>query len=62
MEKFGRLIWKNSDINNFDEICENWYEYSGNRFKYKKETYNHLIILSLNPYKKTINELFQDSR
>jgi hypothetical protein len=58
-------LFKSSDelnISNFDEISENWYEYFGNRYKYKKETYDHLIILSLNPYKETIKELFKDSR
>jgi hypothetical protein len=56
-------LFKSSDElnnSNFDEISENWYEYFGNRFKDKKETYDHLIILLLNPYKETINELFKD--
>ncbi|PKY42634.1 hypothetical protein RhiirA4_456466 [Rhizophagus irregularis] len=45
--------------NNFDEIIDNWYEYSGNHFKSEKEMYDYLIILLLNPYKETLNELFQ---
>ncbi|UZO16346.1 uncharacterized protein OCT59_007735 [Rhizophagus irregularis] len=45
--------------NNFDEIIDNWYEYSGNHFKSKKEMYDYLIILLLNPYKETLDGLFK---
>ncbi|PKC71635.1 hypothetical protein RhiirA1_495924 [Rhizophagus irregularis] len=45
--------------NNFDEIIDNWYEYSGNHFKSEKEMYDYLIILLLNPYKETLDGLFK---
>jgi hypothetical protein len=45
---------------NMDSLLKSPDEYSGNHFESEKEMYDYLIILLLNPYKETLNELFQE--
>ncbi|GBB85856.1 hypothetical protein RclHR1_01230019 [Rhizophagus clarus] len=57
MKSLLREVDNNSDS---DDFIENWYEYHGNYFKSKKETYDHLIILlHKNPYMKCINKFIE---